>query len=369
MLPVFGELRRHFGLGPHSADTSKVVTFFFWGQVAQLLFGTLSDRYGRLAILRIGFPLYIAGGIVAAFAPSLSILFAARFVAGMGASAVFMTTIAGVRDRFSGDAMARTLSFILTIFLFTPVVAPFLGLVILSVASWQAVFLTPPAFAVVVALWSFRLEESLPPERRSVIHPGAVLRAIGHALRNTTFLRYTTLTTILFTGISTYVASSEHIISDLYGQPGLFAIIFGAIGLTMALGALSNAAISARFGTRRAIKGLLIIYVVVAMVLLAGSLLFRPQPPLPFFFTCIGLLMGANLAIEPNSSALAMEPMGDMAGIAASLYGTCFFFVGASLGSIISALLAHSVMPMVIGFAGIGLIALSLVLTDRHKAL
>ncbi|MCK7554009.1 MFS transporter [Chitinophaga sedimenti] len=144
MLPVFGELRRHFGLGPHSADTSKVVTFFFWGQVAQLLFGTLSDRYGRLAILRIGFPLYIAGGIVAAFAPSLSILFAARFVAGMGASAVFMTTIAGVRDRFSGDAMARTLSFILTIFLFTPVVAPFLGLVILSVASWQAVFLTPP---------------------------------------------------------------------------------------------------------------------------------------------------------------------------------------------------------------------------------
>ena len=114
------------------------------GQIAQIIFGSLSDRYGRLSILRIGFPLYIIGGIVAAFAPSLDIMLAARFLAGMGASAVFMTTIASVRDRFVGNQMARIMSLIFTIFLFTPVFAPFLGLAILSFASWKVVFLTPP---------------------------------------------------------------------------------------------------------------------------------------------------------------------------------------------------------------------------------
>src|SRR5688572_8490206 len=89
MLPVFGQLREHFGLSPTSTATAQIIVFFFLGQIAQLIFGILSDRFGRLAILRIGFPLYIAGGVVAAFAPTLEIMFAARFVAGMGASAVF----------------------------------------------------------------------------------------------------------------------------------------------------------------------------------------------------------------------------------------------------------------------------------------
>ena len=137
MLPVFGELRKHFGLNPESTAAAQIIGFFFIGQIAQIIFGTLSDRYGRLPILRLGFPLYIIGGIVAAFAPTLGIMYAARFIAGMGASAVFMATIAGVRDRFVGDEMARTMSLILTIFLFTPVIAPFLGLAILSISSWQ----------------------------------------------------------------------------------------------------------------------------------------------------------------------------------------------------------------------------------------
>ena len=140
MLPAFGEVRDHFSLSADSTDTAQIISFFFMGQVAQMIFGALSDRFGRIAILRVGFPLYIVGGIVAALAPDLPTMLAARFLAGMGASAVFMTTIAGVRDRFVGDGMARVLSLIFTIFLFTPVIAPFLGLAIMSVGSWKMVF-------------------------------------------------------------------------------------------------------------------------------------------------------------------------------------------------------------------------------------
>ena len=166
MLPALGELRVHFGLRPESTATAQIISFFFMGQIAQIIFGILSDRFGRVPILRVGFPLYIIGGLSAAFAPNLELMLAARFVAGMGASAVFMTTIAGVRDRFVGDQMARIMSLVFTIFLFTPIFAPFLGLAILSVSSWQMVFLTPPLFAVIVFLWSLRLEESLPREQR-----------------------------------------------------------------------------------------------------------------------------------------------------------------------------------------------------------
>jgi DHA1 family bicyclomycin/chloramphenicol resistance-like MFS transporter len=123
------------------------------GQVAQIIFGIFSDRFGRLSILRIGFPLYIIGGIAAAFAPNIPLMLAARFIAGVGASAVFTTSIAGVRDRFVGDEMARVMSLVFTIFLFTPVLAPFLGIAVLSISSWQMVFLTPPFLAVLVLLW------------------------------------------------------------------------------------------------------------------------------------------------------------------------------------------------------------------------
>ena len=105
MLPVFGEVREYFHLDANSTSTSQIVVFFFLGQIAQIIFGALSDRFGRLAILRIGFPLYIIGGVSATFAPSMPVMFASRFVAGVGASAVLMTTIASVRDSaISGHA-------------------------------------------------------------------------------------------------------------------------------------------------------------------------------------------------------------------------------------------------------------------------
>ncbi|WP_197091524.1 MFS transporter [Sphingobacterium endophyticum] len=222
MLPAFSELRKDFGLDPKSTETAKIISYFFLGQISQIVFGVLSDRFGRLPILRIGFPLYIFGGIAAAFAPCLSLMFAARFIAGVGASAVFMTTIAGVRDRFAGNEMARIMSLIFTIFLFTPVIAPFLGSAILHIASWQAVFLAPPLFAVIVFLWSLRLKESLPKIKRIPLNFFSIGKSIGSVLRNRTFLRYTGITTLLFTALSSYVSSSEHIIGGIYGKPSLF---------------------------------------------------------------------------------------------------------------------------------------------------
>lgn len=366
MLPAFGELRAHFNLHLHSTETAKIISFFFLGQVAQLIFGTLSDRFGRLPILRIGFPLYIIGGIAAAFSPSLLLMLVARFTAGVGASAVFMTTVAGVRDRFEGNQMARVMSLIFTIFLFTPVVAPFLGSAILRLFSWQAVFLTPPLFAFIVFLWSSRLEESLPKGKRIALRLSSIGKSLAHVLSNQAFLRYTAITTLLFTALSCYVASSEHIIGGLYGKPALFPWIFGGMGLLMALSTFANSYISTRYGARRALRGLLLSYTLLAAGLAIVTASVGNPPPMLVFFTAVTLMMSINLAIEPNSSTLALEPMGHVAGIASSVYGTIFFSVGATLGAIISDLMHHSVSPLVISYLVIGISGLLLALGDRR---
>ena len=364
MLPVFGELREHFGLKPESTTTSQIISFFFMGQIAQIVFGIFSDRFGRLPILRIGFPLYIIGGFCAAMAPNIELMLAARFVAGVGASATFMTTIAGVRDRFVGDEMARIMSLVFTIFLFTPVIAPFLGLAILSVSSWQMVFLVPPFFAIVVFLWSLRMQESLPKDHRIDLNWKSIGESIRKVISNRTFLRYTCITTVLFAALSSYVASSEHIIGEIYGRPELFVWIFAGMGMLMSLSSLMNSRLSSRYGARRSIKWLLIAYMVAGGFLLLATFVLGDPPSMPVFFIATVIMMALNLAVEPNSSALALEPMGNMAGIASSVYGTSFFFIGASLGSIISLTMINGVYPLVLSFFAIGVVTVFLVVGD-----
>lgn len=367
MLPAFAEVREHFNLDPQSTDTAKIISFFFLGQVAQIIFGTLSDRFGRLPILRVGFPLYIGGGIAAALAPGLSLMYFARFVAGVGASAVFMTTIAGVRDRFEGDRMAQVMSLIMTIFLFTPVIAPFLGSAILHFFSWRMVFLAPPLFGVIVFLWSLRLQESLPTSKRSPLNFSAIGKSLGIVLRNRVFLKYTLITTLLFTTLSSYVASSEHIIGELYGRPELFSWIFAGMGLFMALCTYANSYLSGRFGARRTIRALLIFYTLVAAQLTLITLAFGDPPDMLLFFIGVTLIMALNLAIEPNSSALALEPLGAVAGMASAVYGTIFFAFGSTVGAIISDLMSIRVLPLVISYLVLGICALVLALSDRRK--
>jgi DHA1 family bicyclomycin/chloramphenicol resistance-like MFS transporter len=368
MLPAFADVRREFHLSPDSTETSLIIAAFFLGQVAQLGFGTVSDSWGRLAILRIGFPLYIVGGLAGALAPDLPTIYVARFVQGMGAAALFMITIAGVRDRFSGDEMARTMSLVLTIFLFTPIVAPFLGAALLAVSSWRVVFLVPPIFAIGAFVWSLRLEESLPPERRRPLDVGGVARVVRQVLGNATFLRYVGVTTVVFSVFSAYLASSERIIGEIYGKPEQFAWIFAGTGVLQSVSTFVSSRLVRRVGARRSLRALLLLYSAVAGALTL-VILWRGDPPdMVIFVAGIVTLVALVPTIEPNSSALALEPLGAMAGTSAAIYGTTFFFVGSLAGTFVSRLLADSVAPLAIGHAIAGVIALALAFTDRRQS-
>jgi MFS transporter, DHA1 family, multidrug resistance protein len=273
--------------------------------------------------------------------------------------------VASVRDRFAGDKMARTMSLILTIFLFVPIVAPLLGSAILSVSSWQVVFLTPAIIAVAVFVWSFRLNESLPPERRLKLDRSTLIRSARSIGGNPVFVRYTVITTILFSAFSSYISSSERIISEIYGHSELFVLIFSGVGITMAVFTFLNAQLVGRFGAQHTVRSLVIVYLILASILFGLTLAEQGAPNIYIFFAFVALLQGINVAIGPNSSALALEPLGSTAGMAAAVYGTSFFVVGAIIGSFIDRLLVDSVTPLAVGYLTAGLIAVVLVYSGR----
>ncbi|QDK82674.1 multidrug effflux MFS transporter [Spirosoma sp. KCTC 42546] len=367
ILPTFGAVRHHFGLGPESTATAQLVTFFFLGQIGQIFFGVLSDRYGRLPVLRVGFLLYIGGCITTVMAPGLAWLLVARFIMGLGAGALFVSAIACVRDRFQGSEMARIMSLILTIFLTVPIVAPLLGSAILLVGPWQVVFLTPASFAIVFFIWSFRLSESLSEADRQPLALASLIQSIRRVWSNRIFVRYTAITTILFAGFSSYIGSSERMVGTIYGRPGLFVFIFASVGIIMALFTFLNAKLVARFGARRTVRSLLTVYWILASILLGLTILLKGPVNMFIFFGLIALLQGINVAAEPNSSALALEPMGSMAGMAASIYGTSYLVVGALGGSFIDRLLVNSVTPLPVAYFMGGLAAMLLVRTAPKR--
>jgi DHA1 family bicyclomycin/chloramphenicol resistance-like MFS transporter len=358
MLPTFDNIRQHFGLGIQSTATARLVTFFFFGQFFQLIFGPLADKYGRIPVIRTGFSLYLGGCIATVLAPSMFWLLIARFVMGMGSSAMFVSVMACVRDRFVGDEMARVMSLIFTIFLIVPIVAPLLGAAILSVSNWKVVFLTPAFFAAIIFVWSLRLNESKPDNERSVTHLFTVFQSFKDVFGNRTFIRYTAITTILFAAFSSYVSSSERIVGTIYGKPHLFVYIFGTIGLCMSIFTFFNARLVQKLGAHRTLRLLLSVYVLLAVLLLVITLSSKTPINLFVLFVIVGLLQSVNIAIEPNSSSLALEPMGDKAGMAASIYGTSYLVVGAFGGSLIDSLLVHSVVPLTIAYCLGGIIAL-----------
>jgi DHA1 family bicyclomycin/chloramphenicol resistance-like MFS transporter len=138
------------------------------------------------------------------------------------------------------------------------------------------------------------------------------------------------------------------------------------MGLFMSLSTLINSRLATRYGARRSIRWLLVIYTSVGGILLLFTFTAGDPPGMPLFFSAVALLMAINLAVEPNSSALAMEPMGNMAGVASAVYGTSFFFIGAALGSVISHFMVKGVFPLVLSFFVIGLITIVLAFSDRR---
>lgn len=337
LIPAFSDMRRTFGLAEGSTRIGLVVTVFFFGlALGQLFYGTLSDRFGRRPVMLAGLAIYIAASVAAALAPSLPVLFAARFVTGLGAAGPRSLSVAMVRDVYEGVEMARLMSFVMTVFMIVPIVAPTFGALIIAVLPWRSVLLFPALAGAVVAVLCWRMPETLPPERRRSLGFRDLASAAGIVVRNRRTMAFMLVTTLTFSSMASYLGRSQPLIFDLYGREALFPIIFGAVAGVMAMMTLANSRLIPRFGLQNMLSGATTMLVLFTTVLAAVVLATDGKPPLALLCVLLACVMGCKGLVMPNANTAAMQPMGAVAGTASSIIGVTTSLVGAVLSGIVT---------------------------------
>lgn len=368
MLPALPNIAGFYDVADPNAQQRVVIMYLFGFAAGQLVFGPLSDRYGRRAVLFAGLGLYALGAFACLVAGSFTVLLAARFAQGLACAAPRVIAIAVVRDVYAGRRMAQVMSFVMMVFIIVPVVAPSLGGAILLVAPWQAIFGFLFALALVLIAWTaLRLPETQDPAHRVGLKPRHITDAFLAVVRSRPTLGYTAAMGAILGALMGYIASAEQIYVGIYGLGVWFPAVFGAIALAQAAASFTNSRLVMRFGMRRlshlAVTGFTAVSLVhLGLVLALGTL------PLPVFagmlaatFFCFGFVM-------PNFNALAMEPMGRVAGTASSFVGAATTGLSGLLGWATGHAFAGTTVPLLAGFALFGAVALALVaVTERGR--
>ncbi|MFP5309145.1 MAG: multidrug effflux MFS transporter [Actinomycetes bacterium] len=363
MLPAFGAIRSELGLAADSNAVAGLVTAYFLGlALGQLVYGPIADRYGRRRTLYIGFAIYGIGAALATFAPSLGLLLLSRAVWGFGAAGARVVTFAVVRDRTEGDVMARTMSFIMAVFILVPIVAPTLGAAVVAVASWRWVFGVCVVAVGGMALWARRLPETLAEHHRRELRLRPVARAAREVVSHRATVGYTLAMTSLYAIFVSWIGSSEIIVSEVFDARDAFPLVFGGLAAAIGVAILLNARLVERVGTRRLAHLVLFGYVGASLLLVAVAFVGDGTPPLWLFLGVAALLLGSHGLLIPNLNTIAMQPMGAVAGTASSVIGAVQLAGGALLGAVVDRAFDGTVRPLALGFLGFGVLALLLVL-------
>ncbi len=359
MLPAIGAIASELGAEDPNSRQFIITSFFAGMTVGTLIYGPWSDSIGRKPAIYLGLVLYAAGALLCLFATSFPMMLLGRFIQGFGASSPRIVSIAMVRDGQAGAAMAKVMSFVMTVFMLVPILAPSIGQLVLFVASWRMIFAGFLGMAFIAGLWLwFRQEETLPRERRTPLSVTALLDAAGKVLRHPVTMGYTLAGGCIFGSFICYLGTSQQLFAEQYGQGEYFALWFGLFAIAIGIAMILNARLVMRYGMRNLSKWALRGNIGLSATFLVVSLALAGHPPLwllgLYLFTnffCCGILFG-------NFNALALEPMGRIAGMAAAISGSGSSLFAILSGSWIGQLYDGTVIPLAGGFTGLGLLAL-----------
>ncbi len=361
MLPSFPAIAEGFKLTDPNLVQYIISVFLAGTGIGALIYGPLSDRYGRRPILltaTVGAAIF---SLACSIAPSFEILLAMRFCHGLLAAAMGVLVISVIRDQFEGDAMARRMSTIFLIFMIVPIIAPTIGQLVLLFAGWRMIFDLMAFMAIAAAIWVYRrLPETLAPENVIPIEPHALAKAWKIVVLNRNAAGYMLGAGIVQGSLFGYLNSSQQMFDQVFNAADFFTIGFAIVAIGIAVSNFTNARIVERFGARRVSQTALITFIMLGALQVAAAE-FAPKS-LPLFLA----LLTANMAmvgfIGSNFSSIAMTPFGHVAGAASSFQTFVRTVLAASIGAVIGQQFDGRVTPVALGFMVCGLVALALVL-------
>lgn len=368
MLPALPLIREEYGVADVNQQQLVVTLYVLGFGAGQLFYGPLSDRFGRKAVLGFGLMLYAAASFWCMLATSFDGLLAARFVQGVANAAPRVIAVAVVRDVYGGRRMAEVMSFVMIVFIIVPAIAPAIGSGILLMGDWHVIFGFLGIVSVAILTWTtLRLSETRPPEMREPMSVKWLLGAFRQTLTTRQTLGYTLAVGSVFGGMMSYVNSAQQIFVVTYDVGASFPLLFGLVAAALAAAAVINSRMVMRMGMRRMGHTALFGFAGVASLHLALELLAGPLPLEVFLALMMGQLFCFGF-IMPNLNALAMEPMGRIAGTASSFVGAVTTGIAAFLGWIVGQAFDGTALPLCIGFAVYGLMGLfATLVTERGK--
>ena len=368
MLPALGMIARDLGVSNPNHRQLVVGVFLVAAGVGSLLPGPLSDRYGRRRVLLVCFAGYVVLSLGCALAPGFNTLIVLRVAVALCSAGLTVLPAAIIRDRHSGDAMARMQSTVSMVFMVAPMVAPTAGQAVLLFAGWRMIFAMLAVLATAIGTWvALRLPETMAPAHRQAMHAGRIIGNMTLAATHPRTFGYTLGGSLIFGAMLGYINSSEQLVAEHFGAGAMFPLLFGATAIVMSFSSFANSRIVTKFGARRVSHGALMVFLVFSLVQLfqarsSGETLWQFMPVIALNICMLGFI-GANF------NSIAMQPFAGIAGSASSVQAFLRMLIAASLGIVIGQAYNGTALPLALAFLLCGLGALGLVLVSERGRL
>lgn len=343
-------------------DNQQIITSIFLGlAIGQLLYGPLSDSIGRKKTIFIGFGFFFLGSILCLMADNMSLMYFGRVLQGFGLSANRIVCIALIRDVYKSEEMAKVMSFIMTVFIIVPTLAPTLGQVILNFSTWKMIFISLLVFTTIVTAWfAIKQEETLTEDKRKTFSFKRTKNAVVEIFSNKQSFNYMIISGLIFAAFMTYLNMSQQIFQDLYGKTQSFPYYFALIALSIGLASFLNGRLVEKFGMVKIVK--MSLYAVIS---LSGLFVLYIQnfgnPSFVVFITCLIPIMFSVGFLFGNLNSIAMEPLGHIAGTGASVIGSVSTFISVPISAYIGSLYQDSVLPLIVSFLVLGIFSIFII--------
>jgi len=368
MLPALGLIARDLGVSNPNHRQLVIGVFLVAAGFGSLLPGPLSDRYGRRRVLVVCFGGYVVLTLGCALAPGFNTLIALRVLVALCSAGLTVLPSAIIRDRHSGDAMARMASTVSMVFMIAPMVAPSLGQAVLLFAGWRMIFALLAALALVIGLWiALRLPETMAIAHRQPIVAAQIVANMARAATDRRAFGYTVGSALVFGALLGYINSSQQLVAEHFGAGPLFPLLFAATAAVMASTNFLNSRIVMRFGARRVSHTALMALLLLALAQLVQAR--SAHETLVQFMPVIALSLCMMGFIGANFSSIAMQPFAAIAGSASSVQAFMRLLIAASVGIVIGQAYDGTALPLATGFVTCGLGALALVLFSEKGRL
>ncbi len=364
MLPALPEIGAQ--LSPDDVNRAQLIlTSFVLGMgIGTFFTGPLSDAFGRKPVIYGGVALYIAASAVAWTSSSLELVLAARVAQGLGAAGPRVVAMAVIRDLYSGRIMARIISIAMLLFTLVPAVAPMLGAGVIALFGWRGIFVSFILFAVIVCVWmGTRLPESLAVENRRPFRLPLMVAATKEMFAHPTVRLSIMVQTLCMGILFTMLTMVQPVYDVIHDRAESFPFWFGFVALMSGSASVLNAALVVRVGMRRMVTWALGAQIgITTLVIVANSFPLSPDASFGLFVawqTTVFFMAGVTMG---NLNAIAMEPMGHIAGMAASVIGSVSTVFAAAIAAPVGLLFDGSITPLTTGILTMCILAFGLMI-------